>query len=81
MDNNPPQQQRKRYERPKEQVIRRLSAQRESTPEESQNMTFNKIVLDQSSEIEMDEFIKTVDDDVLENTSIEEEEEIKQQEI
>ena len=30
---------------------------------------------------EMDEFIKTVDDDVLENTSIEEEEEIKQQEI
>jgi hypothetical protein len=37
-------------------------------------MTFNKIVLDQSSEIEIDDFIKTVDDDVLENTSLEEEE-------
>jgi hypothetical protein len=46
---------------------------------DSQNMTFNKIVLDQSSEIEIDDFIKTVDDDVLENTSFEDnvEEEIK----
>ena len=37
-------------------------------------MTFNKIVLDQSSEIEIDDFIKTVDDDVLENTSLDDEE-------
>ena len=57
-------------------MIRRLSANKDSSEQDfnsQHNMTFNKIVFDQSSEIEIDDFIKTVDDDVLENTSLDEE--------